>query len=100
MAAFGGATALVAGTITLTIPSGTRYWFFQNQAANPMKLVMSGADAFNSIVLNPSASGAGYAGDWVDSNMFPFFGATVVVTGTSTDQFGSGSTTKPYGGGS
>ena len=100
MTLFGGATNLVSGTITLTLPTNSLYWYIQNQDTAPLKVTFSDA-SFGPVVLNPSnISGAttGWAGDWIDSTGFPFFGASVTLTSLggspAAAQFGSGSSLK------
>lgn len=91
MPAFGAATNLVGGTLTLTLPLGARYWYLQVQDADEMKVAFTGgAGAFGPITLN-AATVTGAAGDWLDSIGFPWFGSSVTITsGTATLQFGSG----------
>lgn len=91
MPAFGAATNLVSNTITLTIPTYSRYWYIQNQDIAPLKVTFTGGE-FGPIVLN-AATATGAAGDWIDSVGFPFFGTSVTLTSTiATAQFGSGAT--------
>jgi hypothetical protein len=92
MANLGAATNLVGGTMTLTLPAGTRYWYIQAQDLGSFKITFSGTE-FGPVVLNAAAA-QGEAGDWIDSVGFPFFGASVTITNaiTATAQFGSGAT--------
>jgi|SRR5580765_8018815 len=99
MANFGATTSLSGGTITLTLPTGARYWYIQAQDLGAFKITFTGGNgSFGPVTLN-AASAAGAAGDWLDSIGFPWFGTSVTITNatTSTAQFGSGYTTDlPY----
>ncbi len=100
MTSFGAATNLVGGTITLALPENSQYWYIQNQDTSPLKITFSDP-SFGPAVLNPCAiSGAttGWAGDWIDSISYPFFGVSVTITSLggspATAQFGSGASLK------
>jgi hypothetical protein len=100
MPAFGSVTNLSGGTITLTLPINSLYWYIQNQDTSPLKVTFSDP-SFGPAILNPCdipGATTGWAGDWIDSRDFPFFGASVTLTSLggspSNAQFGSGSSLK------
>ncbi len=104
MPAFGAATNLVSGTITLTLPDGAKYWYIQNQSTAPILITFATNSGLGPIALNPcSITGAttGWAGDWLDTNNGPpaFSGSIVLTSAVTTAQFGSGySTSLPVSG--
>lgn len=86
---FNEAKNLVGGTITLIKPADHQYWFVQPQGANPITVTIPGKTG--GVVLNPNSLGAGYAGDWLDQDRFPFKFASMTLTavgnGSATDLF-------------
>lgn len=95
MANFGAATNLVAGTLTLTLPAGSKYWYIQNQDVAPLVATFPAGSGFGPISL-AAASALNAPGDWLDSVGIPFRGASVVLTSTvATAQFGSGYSLQP-----
>lgn len=89
MADFGSTTNLVSGTLTLTLPP-SKYWFIQNQDVAPLLITFPSTSGFSAVVLG-AATVLGGAGDWLDSERFPWFGPSVVLTSTvATARFGSG----------
>lgn len=88
MAILGVASQLISGTLDLTMPDLTRYWFVQNQDAAPMTIHFPAGSGATTIIINPGQS-AGYAGDWMDIISFPYIGP-ITLTGASSAPFGSG----------
>lgn len=86
IAVMGQAFALVANSITLTFDSKQyKYWFIQNHSAsNFMGIAIPGF--LGVLRLNPinlvSYPTGGGAGDWIDSNRFPFFPDTFTLSST------------------
>lgn len=92
MATFGVETNLVAGTLTLVLPAGTRYWWIQNQDSVPLKIAFSSSSGFGPYILE-AAVATGAPGGEKNSIGFPFFGVSVTLTSSiATHQFGSGAT--------
>lgn len=92
MPAFGAATNLVGGTITLTLPAEAKYWFLQCRDVTFLDVQFVGlrAGVCSPLGLN-AATVLGGAGDWVDSFRFPFFFTSVILTSTvATARFASG----------
>lgn len=95
MANLGSATNLVGGTLTLTIPSGTKYWYIQNQDTGALLVTFPAGSGFGPIALAGS-SATGAPGDWLDSVGIPFRGASLTLTsGVATGQFGAGYSLSP-----
>jgi len=89
MPSFGSSTILSGGTVTITLPPNSKYWYIQNQDTAPLKIAFSDP-SFGPVVLN-AATATGAAGDWLDSVGFPFFGTSVTLTSTvAAAQFSSG----------
>lgn len=89
MADFGTTRNLVGGILTLTLPA-SKYWFIQNQDVQPLLITFPSGSGISAVALG-AASVLGGAGDWLDSERFPWMGPSVVLTsGVATALFGSG----------
>jgi hypothetical protein len=98
-AVLGQAMNLVGGTITLTIPIGTQYFFIQNQDTQPIQMTVPGL--IGGPILNPYVTQAvGFSGDWLDIPGFPFLPASITLTSvgptpTATAQFAAWPSANP-----
>lgn len=92
MPQIGTVSALVGGSMELTMPTKVGFWYIQNQSVEPLKLTFE-ADSefgrFSSIILAPAVA-AGGPGGYIDSVAFPFFGKIVATSVDLTAPFGSG----------
>lgn len=90
MTTLGTATNLTAGTLTCTVPDGTKWWFLQNQDVAPLKVTFPDDPNFGPLILaSASALGAGDGG-FLDNLAFPYIGTLTLTSTVATAQFGSG----------
>lgn len=95
-ATFGARNTLSSGILRLNLPSGSEYWYIQNQDTSPLLITFNTGSTFGAITLTGSPV-KGEAGDFLDSIQFPWIGPYVVLTSDlASAQFGSGySTSNP-----